>query len=176
LDDETWQVCLPASLASPDANDANWPAAVMLAYDGEFLFVAASCRKAPGADYPAAEPRRTRDPDLGDRDRLELLLDVDRDYATYYRLTIDHRGWAGDACAGVAGWNPDWYIAAAEDESSWTIEAALPWKELCERPPTDQTVWAAGLQRVIPGAGFQSWSQPADPAILPAGFGLLLFR
>ena len=35
---------------------------------------------------------------------------------------------------------------------------------------------AAGLQRVIPGAGFQSWSQPADPAILPAGFGLLLFR
>jgi photosystem II stability/assembly factor-like uncharacterized protein len=176
LDDETWQACLPASLASPDANDANWPAAVMLAYDGEFLFVAASCRKAPGANYPAAEPRRTRDPDLGDRDRLELLLDVDRDYATYYRLTIDHRGWAADACADVAAWNPDWYIAAAEDESSWTIEAALPWKELCERPPTDQTVWAVGLQRVIPGAGFQSWSQPADPAILPAGFGLLLFR
>ena len=176
LDDETWQECLPASLSSPDANDADWPAAVMLAYDGEFLFVAASCRKPRGIEYPAAEPRRSRDPDLQDRDRLELLLDLDRDYATYYRLTVDHRGWAADACAGVAGWNPDWYIATAEDDTAWTIEAAVPWKELCERPPTDQTVWAVGLQRLVPGAGFQSWSQPADPTILPAGFGLLLFR
>jgi len=176
LDDETWKDCLPASLTSPDADDADWPAAVMLAYDAEFLFVAASCRKAPGADYPAAPPRRSRDPDLRDRDRVELLLDIDRDYATYYRLTVDHRGWAADACAGVAGWNPEWYIATAEDESGWTLEAALPWKELCEHPPTDQTVWALGLQRIVPGAGFQSWSQPAAPAVLPPGFGLLFFR
>jgi photosystem II stability/assembly factor-like uncharacterized protein len=175
LDDETWKACLPASLTSSDVN-ATWPAAVMLAYDEEFLFVAASCRKAPGADYPAAQPRRSRDPDLRDRDRVELLLDIDRDYATYYRLTVDHRGWAADACAGVATWNPQWYIAAAEDESSWTFEAALPWKELCEHPPTEQTVWAIGLQRVVPGAGFQSWSQPAEPDVLPAGFGLLFFR
>jgi len=176
LDDETWQECLPAALVSPQADDADWPAAVMLAYDSEFLFVAASCRKSSGANYPAAEPRRARDPDLADRDRLELLLDLDRDYATYYRLAVDHRGWAAESCAGVASWNPDWYIAAAEDESAWTVEAALPWKELCERPPTAQTVWAIGLQRVVPGAGFQAWSQPADPAIVPAGFGLLLFR
>lgn len=176
LDDETWQACLPASLTSPDADDAAWPAAVLLACDEEFLFVAASCRKAPGAEYPPAEPRRSRDPDLDARDRLEILLDIDRDYASYYHLTIDHRGWAADACAGVAAWNPQWYIAAGEDEASWTIEAALPWEALCEHPPDEQTTWAVGLQRIVPGAGFQSWSQPAAPGVQPAGFGLLRFR
>lgn len=176
LDDEIWRACLPASLTSPDADDAAWPAAVMLACDDEFLFLAASCRKAPGAEYPPPQPRRTRDPDLEARDRLEILLDIDRDYATYYHLTIDHRGWAAEACAGVAAWNPPWYIAAAEDESSWTIEAALPWEALCERPPAEQTVWAIGLQRIVPGAGFQAWSQPAEAGVRPAGFGLLTFR
>ncbi len=176
LDDEVWKECLPVSLASPDADDADWPAAVMLAYDGEFLFLAACCRRAAGADYPAATPRRARDPDLSNRDRVELLLDLDRDYATYYRLTVDHRGWAADLCAGVAGWNPDWYIAAADDGTSWTIEAAIPWKALCESPPTRETVWAVGLQRVIPGAGFQSWTQPAAPGVRPEGFGLMFFR
>ncbi len=57
-----------------------------------------------------------------------------------------------------------------------TIEAAMPWSELCAQPPDDRTVWALGLQRVIPGTGFQSWSQPADPAVTPTGFGLLRFR
>ncbi len=176
LDEEIWKQCLPASLASPDADDADWPAAVMLAYDDEFLFLAANCRRAPGADYPAAEPRRSRDPDLSGRDRIEWLIDVDRDYATFYRLTVDHRGWAADSCAGVSGWNPDWYIAAAGDGTHWTIEAAIPWKELGETPPANQTVWAVGLQRIVPGAGFQSWTQPAAPRVRPEGFGLLLFR
>lgn len=176
LDDETWQQCLPASLASPDADDAAWPASVMLAHDSEFLFLAANCRRAPAVEYPAAAPRRSRDPDLGDRDRIEVLFDVDRDYATCYHLTIDHRGWAADACAGVVGWNPNWYVAAADDGTNWTIEAAIPWKALCESAPTKQTVWAVGLQRVVPGAGFQSWTQPAAPSVRPEGFGLLLFR
>lgn len=176
LDDEAWRDCLPANLIDIDADKADWPAAVMLTYDEEFLFVAARCCKAPGALYPSAGPRRSRDPDLNDRDRIELLIDVDRDYSTYYRLAIDHRGWALDECVGVVAWDPDWYIAAAEDESSWTIEAAMPWSELCAQPPDDRTVWALGLQRVIPGAGFQSWSRPADPAVTPTGFGLLRFR
>lgn len=176
LDDEVWTQCLPASLASPDADDADWPAAMMLAYDDEFLFLAANCRRAAGVEYPAAEPRRSRDPDLRGRDRIELLIDVDRDYATYYRLTVDHRGWAADSCAGVAGWNPEWYIAAADDGSNWTIEAAIPWKELGESPPANPTAWAVGLQRIVPGAGFQSWTQPAAPRVRPEGFGLLFFR
>jgi hypothetical protein len=178
LDDAVWSQCLPICLASPHGDDAAWPAAVLVARDAEFLFLAASCRKAPGAEYPASKPdeARPRDPDLSQRDRLEVLLDVDRDYMTYYRLVVDHRGWAQETCLGVKAWNPTWYIAATEDAQVWTIEMAIPWTELVESPPKPQDAWAVGIQRLVPGAGFQAWTQPAAPEVRPEGFGLLLFR
>jgi photosystem II stability/assembly factor-like uncharacterized protein len=176
LQDAAWKECPAIPLTSPFGDDARWPASVLLAYDDEFLFVAASCRKAPGAEYPASDSPRPRDPDLSQRDRIQLLIDVDRDYTTYYHLTIDHRGWAGESCLDVTAWDPDWYIAAVEDEQSWTVEAAIPWSALAENPPTEQSVWAIGLQRVVPRVGFQAWSRPASPQVRPEGFGLLMFQ
>ena len=37
-------------------------------------------------------------------------------------------------------------------------------------------MWAVGIQRVVPGVGFQSWSTPAAVAVLPDGFGYLVFQ
>jgi hypothetical protein len=74
---------VPLSLVSDQGDDARWPAAVLLACDDEYLYVAASCRKVPSAAYPASSGPRPRDPDLSQRDRIEVLIDVDRDYATY---------------------------------------------------------------------------------------------
>ncbi len=47
LDDLVWQHAKPAALQSAQHDDGDWPAEVMLAYDAEFLYVAAHCRKAP---------------------------------------------------------------------------------------------------------------------------------
>jgi hypothetical protein len=33
-----------------------------------------------------------------------------------------------------------------------------------------------GVQRTVPGVGFQSWSHPAGVKIRPEGFGLLVFE
>jgi hypothetical protein len=147
----------------------------MLAYDDEFLYFAASCRKAAGVEYPTTDAPRPRDPELGDRDRIDLLIDVDRDYATYYRLTIDHRGWCSESCLGISSWNPEWFVASAEDEQTWTIEAAIAWEELTDSGPNERDAWAAGIQRVVPGAGFQAWTQPSAVRVRPEGFGLLMF-
>jgi photosystem II stability/assembly factor-like uncharacterized protein len=176
LDDPAWAAGIPLSLVSDQGDDARWPAAVLLACDDEFLYVAASCRKVPSAAYPASSGPRPRDPDLSQRDRIEVLIDVDRDYATYYRLVIDHRGWVRDECLGSDAWNPQWYVAAAEDDGSWTVECAIAWRELVETPPDRQQYWAIGLQRIAPGGGFQSWNQPATPTVRPEGFGLLKFQ
>jgi hypothetical protein len=171
LDDEAWKDCLPLSLVSAQQDDADWPASVMLAYDDEFLYVAANCRRAPGAVYPTSQSVRPRDPDLSGHDRVDLLLDVDRDYATYYQLTVDHRGWGREACFGATRWDPTWYIAAQDDSQTWTVEAAIPWSELSSAGPERQQVWALGLQRTVPGVGFQSWSGPAGIRVRPEGFG-----
>jgi photosystem II stability/assembly factor-like uncharacterized protein len=176
LDDPVWQKAKRAELKSPYGDDADWPAAVMLAYDGEFLYVAVVARKAPRCEYPIGEGPRPRDPDLSARDRVELLVDVDRDYATYYGLSLDHRGWPHEACWGDATWDPTWHVAAEADDAAWAVEAAIPLAELARRPPAARSVWAIGIQRIVPGVGFQSWSRPAAPTVIPEGFGYLAFE
>jgi len=179
LDDAVWQQAKSVSLQSAQHDDGDWPAAVMLAYDAEFLYVAAHCREAPagGAAAPAdpAAPRQ-RDADLSAHDRLEILIDVDRDYTTYYRLAIDHRGWTGDSCWGDSTWDPRWFVAAKRGDGVWTVEAAIPLAELTGHPPRPHDTWAIGIQRVVPGTGFQSWTTPAAIAVLPDGFGYLVFQ
>jgi len=148
---------------------------VMLARDSEYLYLAVRCQKAAGANYPVAKQTRHRDPDLTQRDRVDLYLDLDRDYATYYHLTVDHRGWVADSFWAVSGWNPQWYVASTDAKGQWTAEAAIPLAELAAKPPSRRDVWAIGIQRTIPNVGFQSWSWPAEREPRPEGFGYLSF-
>jgi photosystem II stability/assembly factor-like uncharacterized protein len=176
LDDGVWRSAKPLELRSHvDANKA-WRAAVKLAFDDEHLYLGAVCQGAAVAATEARGETRPRDADLSRHDRAEFLLDLDRDYATYYHFAVDERGWTWEACWGDKSWNPQWFVASARDARSWTIEAAIPLKELTGATPGPATAWAIGLQRVIPGVGFQSWTLPASTAIQPEGFGYLLFE
>ena len=105
-----------------------------------------------------------------------MFLDIDRDYATFYRLTVDHRGWTNDRLWEDRTWNPTWYVAALRNERGWTAEAAIPIKELTGQSPQPRETWAIGLQRVTPGVGFQSWNKPAAVDVLPDGFGFMEFE
>jgi photosystem II stability/assembly factor-like uncharacterized protein len=176
FNDAIWQAAQPLDLTSLLGDDGAWPAAVLLAQDGEYLYLAASCGKAPAAEYAKSEGTRHHDADLSGQDRIELLLDIDRDYASYYQLAIDHRGWTRESCLGDPTWNPRAYIFADSDEASWRIEAAIPLDQLA--PPGDGSArtWAVGLQRTVPGVGFQSWTRPAAVRIRPEGFGLLILQ
>jgi hypothetical protein len=148
----------------------------MIAHDADFLYLAVRCRQAPGARYEAASGPRVRDADLTGQDRVDVLLDLDRDYATYYRLTIDHRGWTADSCCGDNTWDPRWFVAARTADGFWTVEAAIPLGQLSGSVPAVGTVWALGVQRTVPGVGFQSWTSPASTGIMPQGFGYLIFE
>ncbi|MBI2826241.1 MAG: hypothetical protein HYX69_16290 [Planctomycetia bacterium] len=175
LDDDVWQQANREELRSALADDSQWPAAAMMAYDDEFLYVAVACRCASGAAYPAADGVRPRDADLAAQDRVELLIDIDRDWTTFYRLAVDHRGWAAEDCWGDAAWNPRWFVAAIRGENDWTVEAAIPLAELSIERVAPKTVWALGLQRIVPEVGFQSWTRPAAITPIPEGFGYLIF-
>ena len=62
-----------------------------------------------------------------------------------------------------------------QEDKGWTAEAAIPLDQLTGRFPTSRAVWAVGIQRIVPGAGFQSWTTPAAIAAIPEGFGYLVF-
>ena len=178
LDDPVWRQAKSAALQSAQHDDGDWPAAVMLAYDAEFLYIAARCRKASldGNIAPTSGTPRPRDADLSAHDRIEVFLDMDRDFTVFHRLAIDHRGWTNDSCWGDVAWNPKWFVASQEEPSQWTAEAAIPLAELIGRRPEPRDLWAIGIQRVVPGVGFQSWTTPAAVSVLPDGFGYLAFQ
>ncbi len=175
LDEPLWSEAEAAELRPRDGEATAPRTTVRLACDGQFLFLAIRAQRAePASSDPLPSPR-PRDADLTARDHVDVLLDLDRDYATYYRFTVDSRGWTAESCWGDPSWNPTWYVARGGDEQYWTIEAAIPLDELTPTPPGSAVVWAVGLQRVIPEVGFQSFSGPASPEIVPEGFGYLLF-
>lgn len=180
LDDLLWQGAKSVALRSARGANSEQPAAAVLAFDDEFLYVAVSCRRAAGVDYSIGEAApstgRKCDTDLSARDHVTICFDVDRDYGSYWQLAFDDRGWPAESCFGDSTWNPQWYLAAGGDEQFWTVEAAIPLAELTPKKPQVRDVWAVGIQRTIPVAGLQSFTAPAAIDPRPEGFGLLVFE
>ena len=176
LDDDLWTRGKPVELRSALGDGGDWPAVALVAYDQDYLYLGVHCRRAPGVRYESAGGPRPRDPDLSAQDRVDFLIDLDRDWTTYYRLTIDHRGWTGEACWSDASWNPTWFVAADSSDDGWSAEAAIPAAELTGQAPRPRGVWSLGIQRTVPGAGFQSWTVPAAASPMPEGFGYLIFE
>lgn len=150
--------------------------ALQLAHDREFLYLGIACAKASGAEYQDDDGPRPRDGDLAEHDRVVLRLDTDRDYTTSYEFVVDHRGWTHDACWGDTTWNPTWYVAAASDEKSWRVEAAIPLVEIVAEPPSAKHVWAASVERETPRVGTSAWSGASAAEDSPERFGLLIFE
>ncbi|MEX0586785.1 MAG: hypothetical protein WD176_09080, partial [Pirellulales bacterium] len=176
LDDAVWQKAESVELRPLLRGRAELSTTVRLAHDGEFLYAGIRCRRANGVTVAKlAAGERTRDVDLAGQDRIELLLDVDRDYGTYHRLAVDARGCSADACWGDATWNPQWFLATAADEDAWVAEAAIPLAALSPTLPQPGDAWALGLVRLVPAVGILSWSGSASPEGLPAGCGYVIF-
>ncbi|HEX5445078.1 MAG TPA: YCF48-related protein [Pirellulales bacterium] len=178
LTDDLWKRAHRVALHAQAAGDAEGElaASALIGYDSEFLYLAAECQKAPSEKYAHADGPRPRDADLSAQDRVDFYVDLDRDWSTYFRLSIDHRGWTADACWDDASWNPTWFVAAGDHDDTWTIEAAIPLDELTGEPPRPKYVWAIGIQRALPGGGLQSWTTPAAAFVMPEGFGYLIFE
>ena len=139
------------------------PAVIFFARNDQYCYLAGRCEKQDGVEYTTDDRPRTYDADLTGRDRVEISLDVDRDYASCYRLTVDHRGRTNDSCWLDRSWNPKWFVAAGEEGSTWTFEAAIPWSELTSVPPRANDAWAVAARRIV----------DADAA--PSEFQVVLF-
>jgi photosystem II stability/assembly factor-like uncharacterized protein len=124
----------------------------MLAWDEEFLYIAARLEKTPSQNSPVElAAARSHDAKHGDKDRFEIELDTDRDYVTSFQLTVDESGQTSDRCWMLTRWNPQWYVAVDSDETAWRIEAAIPFSELASRPAKPGDIWTVRMRRILPG-------------------------
>ncbi|MEZ6132784.1 MAG: YCF48-related protein [Planctomycetaceae bacterium] len=189
LTDQIWQdateIPLTESLSTSSASSSG--CLVMLAWDVDHVYVSARVERVPGRDYPIDRTAaRVHDTDHGIRDRVEISFDTDRDYTTAFHFVIDEAGQTSERCWKSAGWNPDWFVAADADDTSWRFEVAIPQSELARAPVRAGSLWAVNIRRTVPGILQQALHpSAADTADTTAasgqaardtqGYGLLRF-
>jgi photosystem II stability/assembly factor-like uncharacterized protein len=178
LDDDCWQVGPALNLKNAAGDTAKeYPTQVRLTYDREFLYLSLRCFH-PANRHVEPTPGRKHDEDLRAFDRVSLMLDLDRDYATCFHFQVDQRGHVAEDCWGDKSWNPQWFVAVHSETTVWTIEAAIPLVALTGDVVTPGKAWAFNVVRTIPGEGVQAFSLPAEVpelALRPEGMGLLIF-
>ena len=179
LDEQCWQNATEIHLHS-DASTPNSVAdcLLMVSWDAEFIYLGARA-EFTGDDHKTLDrtAARSHDADHGLRDRIQILFDVDRDYATGFQFTIDEAGQTSDYCWRSRNWNPQWFVAENADETSWRFEAAIPHGEMKLQPVRAGELWAVRMQRIVPGTLEQTLSNKyeSEQPTNTRGFGLLRF-
>ena len=177
LDDELWQnatengtsvfkTMTPAKTGEQPRTDVYW-----IAHDDEFLYVAARCNKL-NTYYVETTPSQQRDTDLSSQDRIQLILDFDRDCQSVFKFEVDYRGWAAESCAGAVGWNPNWYVATNQDDRAWFVECAIPLDELTTEAFDEDTVAAFAIRR-LDVSSIDLWSTEKDRKAVQSTSGIV---
>jgi hypothetical protein len=147
----------------------------MLAWDDEFIYLAARFERAPEKSNPIELVlNRTYDSEHEDRDRLEFEIDTDRDFGTTFQLTVDESGKTSDRCWMLDKWNPKWFVALDTDATTWRVEAAIPLSELSATGAKPGDLWNIRLRRVIPGV-LQHELQTGTNSVSTDGAGMVRF-
>jgi len=174
-EDPCWNPQNARELISADGQASHPSAQVRLAYDDQFLY-AWMTAPLPAADLPpAAHPTRQYDSLAPSLDHFTLTLDIDRDYATFYQFKIDFQGNTEDRCCNLIGWNPKWFRAVHQDQTTWSVELAIPWSELTAKPPGPHDAWAAHAMLTLPSGKTWHNGRIASESFQPHAMRLLHF-
>jgi photosystem II stability/assembly factor-like uncharacterized protein len=174
FDDECWTDLPGIRATSIGGSLDNYSTTARFAYDDEYLYIALECQH-PEAVFRAKVEHRNRDAEVAPYDHVEILFDMDRNYATYYRFRIDQRGALAEDCWGDASWNPRWYVAFKSSPEGYAAEIAIHLHDLTGDAIPHGKAWALNLVRIVPGAWVLAAATPADVVPRPEGCGLLLF-
>jgi len=129
-------------------NASQLPAAadqLMVASDDEYLYLAVRCRQSSDFVYESTDEPRGRDDQLLNRDRVEIMIDTDRDFESYFLLTVDSAGRVADSVGNNLNWNPTWFVANRQIDGDWIVEIAIPLAEL----PLNDDFWRVAASRHI---------------------------
>ncbi|MEA3402953.1 MAG: DUF4091 domain-containing protein [Armatimonadota bacterium] len=136
LDDQCWDqgVRTGAFVTPQDEPTELWTAA-RIAHDGESLYVGVQCRE-PHPDQLLTE-HTERDSDVYLDDCVEVFLDTDLDFRTYYHFLVNAANVQRDESRAMGGktpedvaWNAGWRSAVAVGGPGWSVEMAIPFSEV----------------------------------------------
>ena len=147
LSDDLWKVAIENKSFIPLNAFSNRPCddRMLIAADDEFLYLAIRCRQQADATYDAGSQPRSRDSRLQSSDRVEIAIDIDRDYGTSFLFCVDSSGRVADSFGNNLAWNPSWYVASRIVDGYWVAEVAIPLDEISRQGDT----WSVAVHRYI---------------------------
>jgi len=180
LTEKCWQDAIELHLvASEDAQNAtSADCLLMLAWDDDHVYVAGRVEHCIGHSNKMNHTAdRFHDAKHGVLDRIIIIFDVDRDYTTGFEFVVDESGQTSERCWTSRSWNPQWFVDAESDETSWRFEIAIPQAELQTAPLRPGNLWGIRLRRLAPGVMEQSLkdAERENAAAHTNGHGLLRF-
>ncbi len=151
LEDEAWTAAAEGAsqLHLHQSVGSGQPDTLWITCDEQFLYLALRCRRLSGTRLPDAIGRRPRDSNLLDSDRVEISIDIDRDYCSAFLFVVDSSGRVAESIGDDLAWNPAWYVATAAQGEFWTAEVAIPLQELGDQ--SQHEVWAVSANRHLRG-------------------------
>ncbi len=128
LDDKCWQVPVYGTFRNyADLNISKAETKTWLAYDKNFLYWAVKCYE---PDKSKIVAQANADSPLWDNDYIELFLDTDYDLKNDYHIRINPKNVIYGECRNNKKFNVAVKSAVNFDADGWTMEMAIPWKDL----------------------------------------------
>ena len=152
LDDAVWRTDPAISRLIPRKADGYAPVETLswITYDDSFLYIGVRCMEPMLRDLICDAD--TRDGKILEDDSIEIALDANNDKKTFYHFAINPNGVLYDARQTNATWNSTAKVATSREDKAWTIEMAIPLKELGADPATNKT-WGFQMARHRPRLG-----------------------
>ena len=143
----------------------------LFAWDSQNLYLIFRCEKSSTFAYPPTDNTRVRDADLLAADRIEICLDTDRSGDCQFCFSIDSRGRVHERCGQRENYDPQWFVAAIDDEESWTVECAIPLESITlhrsgsnDLHDLTSTNWALDIHRRVGGNAVDVWDEATEIA------------
>ncbi|MDD5598471.1 MAG: carbohydrate-binding family 9-like protein, partial [Victivallaceae bacterium] len=105
-------------------------------YDNNNLYLGFKCFESQ-INKLHKKPRNYDDNGVWQDDCVEIFIDADNDYSTYYHFMVnclgsraDEKAWGRAQIKCDSGWNADWQAKSHIDRNFWSAEIAIPFSEL----------------------------------------------
>ncbi len=146
LDDPLWQSPPTVSRLIPRQADGYMPVDTQawLSYDTSHLYLGVHCEEPIVRDLQ--QQIATPDGDVWEDDSIEFFLDTNNAQKTYYHFAINPKGTLYDATQKNPKWNSHAKVAATIQDESWSIEMAIPLKDL-KVDTANLTTWRGQIVR-----------------------------
>jgi hypothetical protein len=149
---------------------------VLVAYDEFNLYVAFLCYD--DMNHLSQDLQLGRDDWVWKDDCVEVFMDVNHDHRDYYHIITNRTGARYDEIGRLRAksWDGNWQVGVGYASDHWTVELAIPFRDLGRGTPVPGEVWGINFAREHQSVPeFSSWTQSFFTFHQPRNFGHIIF-